>query len=64
MDAYKRARGYREQAQYFRGKAADCREYDLQEQMLWIAKDYERLAQWLEQGLGAASNGTNPTNRP
>jgi hypothetical protein len=44
-------KGYREVAKSFRDRAADCREYDLQEQMLALASGYEQLARVLEQGL-------------
>jgi hypothetical protein len=45
-----RAKGYRELAKSSRDRAADCREYDLQEQMLSLASGYEQLARMLEQG--------------
>jgi len=46
-DAY-RAEGYRRLAASFRERAANCREYDLQQQMSHLAEEYDRLAARVE----------------
>jgi hypothetical protein len=43
-----RVKGYRRLAASFRAQAATCREYDLQQQMLYLAEEYERLAARVE----------------
>jgi hypothetical protein len=50
-DAF-RAPGYRKLAAGFREQAANCREYDLQQQALQLAEDYERLASRVEWDTG------------